>query len=136
LRMDRSPLQRALHADRVTRRDFLALGQSLHLLIEITLELALEGIEVGTAMLEHIAGGDVMQHRVEQMLQADIFVTPVDRLGHRKLQGYLKFPADVYRRRHERRGLYSFSIVHFSGYSAWRASSSTVRTLVSAISNG
>src|SRR6516162_2749964 len=101
--MERSPLQRALHANRVARRDFLPFGQPLHLLIEITLELALEGIQVGAAMLEHIGGSDVMQHRVEQMLQADIFVAAIDRLGHRKLQGYLKLPADVYRRRHDRR---------------------------------
>ena len=95
--MDCGPVQRALHANRVARGHFLSLGEPLHLLIEVVLELALEGIEVGAAVLQDIAGRDVMEHRVEQMLEADIFVTAIHRLGHGELQGYLKFTADVYR---------------------------------------
>ena len=45
-------------------------------------------------MAQDIAGGDVVEHRVQQMLQADVLVAAVGGLGHRELQSDLQFAAD------------------------------------------
>ena len=139
LHVQRRALKRALHSDRVARRDFLALGHPLDLLVEVMRELAPQRVEVGAATLQNGGRRHVMQHREQQMLEAYELVTPVNGFGHRELQRYL----------HSRliimllldggiaaMASYSFSITHLSGYSACRASSSTVCVLVSATSNG
>ncbi len=91
--MERGALQRALHADRVARHHGLALGHPLDLLVEVARELLLEFLEVGAGVLQNVAGGDVMQHRVQQMLEADVFVASIHRFGHGKLQGHLQLAA-------------------------------------------
>ena len=94
LHVQRRPLQRPLHADRVARRDFLALGHPLDLLVEIMRELAPQRVEIGAAAFQNRGRRHVMQHREQQMLETDELVTPVNGFGHRELQRYLQFAAD------------------------------------------
>ena len=94
LRVQRGALQSPLHPGCIMRLEGAALGQALDLFIEVLLQLLAQRVEIGAAMLQHVAGGDVVQHRVEHVLETDIFMAPVERLGHRKLQGDLQFAAN------------------------------------------
>jgi hypothetical protein len=75
------------------RLELFALGDALEVFIEVLEQLLLQRFEIGAAMLQDIAGGDVVQHRVEQVLEADILMAAVDRFGHRELQRNLQFTA-------------------------------------------
>ncbi len=87
LRVQRRALQRALDAERVARRDVPPPRQSLDFARRgSAASLLAQRVEIGAAVLQDVAGGDVMQHRVEQMLEADVLVTAVGGLGHRQLQ--------------------------------------------------
>jgi hypothetical protein len=91
--VDCGALQRALNAIRIVRLQLLGFGYSLKVLIEVLDQLLLEQFQVGAAMLKDIAGSDVMQHRVEQMFEADVLMAAVERFGHRELQSDLQFTA-------------------------------------------
>ena len=88
--MQRRALQCALDADRVARHHGLALRHPLDLLVEVARELALKLLEIGAGVLQDVAGGDVMKHRVQQMLETDVFVAAIDRLGYGQLQRHLQ----------------------------------------------
>jgi hypothetical protein len=108
LHVQRRPLQRPLHPDRVARRDFLALGHPLDLLVEVMRQLAPDRIQIGAAIFQYRGRRHVVEHREQQMLQAHKLVTPVDGFAHRELQRHLQFAADhdvVIRRRHRCYGL-------------------------------
>jgi len=89
LRVQSRSLQGALHARRIVGLEAATLGEPLNILVEIFLKFLAQCFEVGPAMLQDIAGSDIMQHRVEHVLEAHVFVAPIERLGHRKLQSYL-----------------------------------------------
>ena len=94
LHMKRGTLQRALHADRIARHHSLAFRHPLDLLVKVARELLLQLFEVRARVLQDVAGGDVMQHRVQQMFQADVLVASIHGLGHGKLQGHLQLAAE------------------------------------------
>ena len=103
LHVQRRPLQRPLHPDRVARRHFLVLGHPLDLLVEVMRQLAPQPIQIGAAMFQYLGRRHVVEHREQQMLQAHELVTPVDGFAHRELQRHLQFAADhdvVIRRSH------------------------------------
>ena len=83
LRMQRRALKRPLHARRVARRGLDPAAEPLDALVEVALQFAAQRIEIRAALLEHVAGGEIMEHRVQHVLQADVFVAPILRLGHR-----------------------------------------------------
>ena len=70
LHVQRRALQRPLHADRIARRNFLALRHPLDLLVEVMRELAPQRIEIGAATFQNRGRRHVMQHREQQMLEA------------------------------------------------------------------
>ncbi len=57
--------------------------------VEVLLELLLEQLQVGAAGEQHLRGDLVLGHRVEQVLQRHVLVTPSPGLGHRRLEGLL-----------------------------------------------
>jgi len=87
------PAAGTLHASRIMRLR-PAFGQALDFLVEILLQLLAQRLEIGAAMLQDVAGGDVVEHRVQHVLETDIFVAPIERLGHCELQGDLQLAAN------------------------------------------
>ena len=83
LRMQRRALKRPLNAGRVARRDLDPAADALDALVEVALQFAAQRIDIRAALFEHVAGGEIMEHRVQHVLQADVFVAPTLRLGHR-----------------------------------------------------
>ena len=94
LHMQRRALKSALHSDRITRRDFLALGHPLDLLVEVVRELAPQRIQIGAATFQDRGRRHVMKHRKQEMLETHELVPPVDGLRHRELERYLQFATD------------------------------------------
>src|SRR5581483_1616400 len=93
LSMQGRALQGALDAARVMGLHALA-GQAFDLVVKVAAQSQTELIQIGAAVLQDIAGRDIVQHRIQQMLEADIFVIAVNRFGHRKLQRDLQLATD------------------------------------------
>ena len=87
LHVEGRALEDALEGDGLLGLHEVALGQRLHLLVEVAQKLSLEGAEVGPAVAQQRGGARVVEQRQEHVLEGQVLVAPAGGLVHGAGQG-------------------------------------------------